>query len=247
MLPSTAPCRRSPTSRKPTTPRSAWALAGQSASRPVSKSATGCARSTVRRTPSWTQAEGASPMRLAFSPTAERLITKVLSAAWAGTGTAICVAAISASGASPKTNGSRRSEPWHSRNWSTGRRTELAELNGGTRSTTRQPNRIRIAARLFVSLPGDSVPRVPPRRPGPRSGLAAVMRSILCPSADRNAAFESRMWAVRNTQNASALRASRGLDSASIAPRDARRNRASLRAIDDDQGIFPGASSRLHE
>ena len=36
-------------------------------------------------------------------------------AAWTGTGTAICAAAISASGASPKTNGSRKSGRWRSR------------------------------------------------------------------------------------------------------------------------------------
>ena len=41
--------------------------------------------------------------------------TKAPPGAWTGTGTAICAAAISASGALPRTNGSRKSERWRSR------------------------------------------------------------------------------------------------------------------------------------
>ena len=59
--------------------------------------------------------EVASPMPSAFSPTAGRSTTRVPRAAWIGTRTAICAAAISASGASPRTNGSRRSGRWRSR------------------------------------------------------------------------------------------------------------------------------------
>ena len=55
-------------------------------------------------------------------------------AAWSGTGTAICAAVTSASGASPRTSGSRRFERWLSRN-------EVAGFD-----VTREPNGFRVSA-----------------------------------------------------------------------------------------------------